>query len=158
MVPTNIKLQQLSVILTDSEVQYKPRFNPDSEEKTIGALYDQLSSHLPTKEKFNGVLDVEFDITQVNQSVKPEKSKEILEDGQIVVTGYVPKMRFFEQFEEKGGVSLIIKVTLESLNLWKQKEQAESWALWLKELESFSKIPLFFQFFLKNSKCKDLLF
>jgi hypothetical protein len=30
--------------------------------------------------------------------------------------------------------------------------------LWLRELESFSELPLFFQLFLKNSKCKDLLF
>jgi hypothetical protein len=49
-------------------------------------------------------------------------------------------------------------VTLQSLKLWKAEEQAKSWELWLKELESFSEIPLFFQLFLKNSRCKDLLF
>lgn len=35
---------------------------------------------------------------------------------------------------------------------------AEMWRLWLKELESFSDLPLFFQMFLKNKRCKDLLF
>ena len=40
----------------------------------------------------------------------------------------------------------------------KAEEQAKSWELWLKELESFSEIPLFFQLFLKNTRCKDLLF
>ena len=49
-------------------------------------------------------------------------------------------------------------MTLQSLKLWKADEQAKSWELWLKELESFSEIPLFFQLFLKNSRCKDLLF
>ncbi len=49
-------------------------------------------------------------------------------------------------------------MTLQSLKLWKAEEQAKSWELWLKELESFSEIPLFFQLFLKNSRCKDLLF
>jgi ubiquitin-activating enzyme E1 len=42
--------------------------------------------------------------------------------------------------------------------LWKAEEQAKSWELWLKELESFSEIPLFFQLFLKNTRSKDLLF
>jgi hypothetical protein len=44
------------------------------------------------------------------------------------------------------------------MQLWKAQDQSKSWELWLKELESFSEIPLFFQLFLKNSKCKDLLF
>lgn len=44
------------------------------------------------------------------------------------------------------------------MKLWKTEEQAKSWELWLKELESFSEIPLFFQLFLKNTRCKDLLF
>ena len=67
-------------------------------------------------------------------------------------------MSFFAQFESKGGVAKIIRVAQESLKLWKKKELAESWDLWLKELDSFSNIPLFFQMFLKNQKCKDLLF
>ena len=44
------------------------------------------------------------------------------------------------------------------MKLWKAEEQSKSWELWLKELESFSEIPLFFQLFLKNTRCKDLLF
>ena len=28
----------------------------------------------------------------------------------------------------------------------------------MRELDSFSELPLFFQLFLKNTKCKDLLF
>ena len=67
-------------------------------------------------------------------------------------------MGLFEQFEDQGGVKAIIQVTLQSLKLWKADEQAKSWELWLKELESFSEIPLFFQLFLKNTRCKDLLF
>lgn len=78
--------------------------------------------------------------------------------GQKVITGYVPKMGLFEKFEDQGGVKAIIQVTIQSLKLWKAEEQAKSWELWLRELESFSEIPLFFQLFLKNSRCKDLLF
>ena len=60
------------------------------------------------------------------------------------MSGYVPKMGLFEAFETKGGVKQIISVTLQSMKLWKAEEQAKSWELWLKELESFSEIPLFF--------------
>jgi len=42
--------------------------------------------------------------------------------------------------------------------MWKNTKLAEMWELWLKELQSFSEIPLFFQIFMKNKKCKDLLF
>lgn len=42
--------------------------------------------------------------------------------------------------------------------MWRAEEQSKSWELWLRELESFSEIPLFFQLFLKNTRCKDLLF
>mmetsp|Transcript_9034 Transcript_9034/g.8497 ORF Transcript_9034/g.8497 Transcript_9034/m.8497 type:complete len:82 (-) Transcript_9034:654-899(-) len=67
-------------------------------------------------------------------------------------------MGLFESFEEQEGVKQIISVALASLKLWKQTALSESWSLWLKELESFSELPLFFQLFLKNTKCKDLLF
>lgn len=53
-------------------------------------------------------------------------------------------MGLFEEFESQGGVKQIISVTLASLKLWKAEESAKSWELWLKELESFSEIPLFF--------------
>lgn len=49
-------------------------------------------------------------------------------------------------------------MTLASLNWWKNEPLRESWGLWLKELDSFSDIPLYFQLFLKNNKCKELLF
>lgn len=67
-------------------------------------------------------------------------------------------MSFFSQFEAKGGVAKIISVTLASLTLWKTTSMAESWGTWLQDLSSFSKIPLFFQLFLKHAKCKELLF
>jgi hypothetical protein len=57
---------------------------------------------------------------------------------------YKPKNGFFDQFEEQGGVSKFISVTLTTLKLWKNEKLAEKWAAWLKELQSFSEIPLYF--------------
>lgn len=51
-----------------------------------------------------------------------------------------------------------IQVTLASLTEWKDQKVAESWRLWLKEVDSFAEIPLFFKTFIKNRSCKDLLF
>ena len=64
--------------------------------------------------------------------------------NETIASHYPPKMSFYDQFESKGGVAKIIRVAQESLKLWKKKELAESWDLWLKELDSFSNIPLFF--------------
>jgi len=92
---------------------------------------------------------------------KDTQAEEALAGGdssQAQISGYVPKMGLFEEFEDQGGVKAIIQVTLQSLKLWRAEEQAKSWELWLRELESFSEIPLFFQLFLKNTRCKDLLF
>ena len=69
----------------------------------------------------------------------------------------MPSNGFFDQFEKNGGVKRFISVALASLQFWQDKKLAESWGLWLKELDSFSQIPLYFQQALKNKKCKDLL-
>ena len=53
-------------------------------------------------------------------------------------------MGLFENFEAQEGVKQIISVTLASLKMWTERSQAESWSLWLRELESFSELPLFF--------------
>jgi hypothetical protein len=53
-------------------------------------------------------------------------------------------MGLFLRFEDQGGVRAIIQATLSSLKMWKVEEQAKSWELWLRELELFSEIPLFF--------------
>lgn len=51
-----------------------------------------------------------------------------------------------------------IKVTIASLDDWKDEKLREGWGLWLKEIQSFSEIPLYFQIFLKTNFCRELLF
>jgi hypothetical protein len=64
--------------------------------------------------------------------------------NETIASHYPPRMSFYDQFESKGGVAKIIKVALDSVKLWKNEALGESWELWLKELDSFSSIPLFF--------------
>ena len=72
---------------------------------------------------------------------------------------YIPNMGIFNSFEKEGGVSKLISITQKSVKeTWKNKELATKWGLWLLELESFTKLPLFFQFFIKDKHFKDLLF
>ena len=71
---------------------------------------------------------------------------------------YKPENGFFNAFEELGGVMQFIQATLGTLKLWKNQKLAEVWELWLKELQSFCEIPLYFQIFMKNKKSKELLF
>lgn len=107
-------------------------------------------------EAHHNILDLNFFTEHLTENVLIE------EDPTDVVShvqsNYMPKNGFFDQFESQGGVKQFIAVTLASLTWWKDQTIAESWRLWLKEIDSFSEIPLFFQIFLKNKSCKELLF
>lgn len=68
-------------------------------------------------------------------------------------------MGLFDSFEQEGGVIKLISITQKSVaDTWKNRELAEKWGLWLQELEIFTKLPLFFQLFIKDKHFKDLLF
>lgn len=42
--------------------------------------------------------------------------------------------------------------------MWKDKAAAEKWSDWLKDLDQFSEISMFFAIFLDDVQCKELLF
>ena len=68
-------------------------------------------------------------------------------------------MGIFDSFEKEGGVNKLISITQKSVSeTWKNKDLSEKWGLWLQELESFTKLPSFFQLFIKDKHFKDLLF
>ena len=68
-------------------------------------------------------------------------------------------MGIFNMFEKENGVTELITITQKSVKeTWKNKELSMKWGLWLLELQSFTKLPLFFQFFMKDKHFKDLLF
>jgi len=68
-------------------------------------------------------------------------------------------MGIFNSFEKERGVIELISITQKSVKeTWKNKDLSIKWGLWLQELESFTKLPLFFQFFIKDKHFKDLLF
>jgi len=155
-VPAGVKPHQLaSAILGQKSklttIYKKKELAPDAD------LTDVYKDLLESDKRANGVLDVEYDVQEVTENnTQDEKEKPEEADGDKI--GYLPKMGVFERFEELGGVKELISVTNRSLKLWKNADAAAKWALWLHELESFSAIPLFFRLFIKNKKCKDLLF
>jgi len=108
-------------------------------------------------ESAHNILDLHFNIDQLGLSAS-ELAEEDEDVAQRVTRLYAPRCGFFEQFEREGGVKSFILVTIAQLSFWKDEKAAESWKLWLKEIDSFCEIPLFFQLFLKNKNCKDLLF
>jgi hypothetical protein len=58
----------------------------------------------------------------VEDSAADDQGSALDASGQKVISGYVPRMGLFEQFEDLGGVKAIIQVTLQSLKLWKADE------------------------------------
>ncbi len=116
-------------------------------------MFAKFAEDKPLFSQFNAILDLEYETSQLLQVDDSDEathqidtaSEELGPDSAIgTVSGYVPKMGLFENFEAQEGVKQIISVTLASLKMWTERSQAESWSLWLRELESFSELPLFF--------------
>ncbi len=156
-VPVGVKADQLSAAVLEqkSKLVASHKHKEVSNEVDLAGLYADLVENYP---RANGVLDVEYDIHEMTENDVRTRDKVEGEDADGEKIGYLPKMGVFERFEELGGVKELISVTHKSLKLWKNTDTAAKWALWLQELESFSAIPLFFRLFIKNKKCKDLLF
>eukprot|EP01022_Parablepharisma_sp_SALTPOND_P015993 TRINITY_DN22_c0_g3_i1.p1 TRINITY_DN22_c0_g3~~TRINITY_DN22_c0_g3_i1.p1 ORF type:complete len:4095 (+),score=552.02 TRINITY_DN22_c0_g3_i1:5895-18179(+) len=155
-VPAGVKADQLSLAVLGQKSKLMSVYKEKelTNEVDLSGLYNDLLENAP---RANGVLDLEYDIQEVIENGQ-SKDKIEGEDADADKIGYLPKMGVFERFEEQGGVKELISVTHRSLKIWKNTDAAAKWALWLQELESFSAIPLFFKLFIKNKKCKDLLF
>jgi hypothetical protein len=103
-------------------------------------------------ERQNNILDLGFCISSLESALEDEDAPPTMavdfsdeeEFAAAISSLYKPNNGFFDQFEEQGGVSKFIAVTLATLKLWKNEKMAEKWAIWLKELQSFSDIPLYF--------------
>jgi len=52
----------------------------------------------------------------------------------------------------------IISVVLKSLDGWQNKERSDKWKQFMCELETFSSLPHFFEFFMKDKYFIELLF
>lgn len=124
---------------------------------TVEEVYSKFMANLSRSEQANNILDFEFDPDALMTGGDEElPTNEGL--AQFVASQYVSKNTFFDLFQDMGGVKQFISVSIAQLQLWKDQVVAQSWVLWLKELESFAKLPFFFQLFMKNKKQKDLLF
>ena len=126
-------------------------------DKTLDQVYSMFMQNLTSSEKANNILDLEYDCEQL-MSIKDEDTTETSDMTQFVQSQYLPKNTFFDRFQDLGGVKQLISSGVMFIQTWKNEESRKSWSLWLKELESFSQIPFFFQLFLKNKHQKDLLF
>lgn len=76
----------------------------------------------------------------------------------LSLSAQLPQMRVFDQFESIQGVLSIVEIVVKNLTRWKNKQKAERWFAWVKELATFSKMPFFFKLFMRNQSCFELLF
>ena len=67
MVPTHLTLPQLSKILLESNVTFKPRFSSHHSQpkESLAELYGEFSEDLKTKELYNGIIDLEYEVNQL---------------------------------------------------------------------------------------------
>ena len=88
---------------------------------TVDEVYSKYLSNITAAEQSNNVLDLVFDIDQVNIS-KEEQAANAEQDSvdlvQRIQSQYQPKNGFFDHFEKNGGVNKLILVAQESLKFW----------------------------------------
>ena len=122
----------------------------------IGDSFDKFITKSASAQAHHNVLDLNFCVDDLTSQVLIEE--EPTDVIAHVQSSYMPNNVFFDQFEKQGGVKTLIKGTLSSLQEWKNQKVADTWKLWLQEVQSFAEIPSFFKAFFKNRSCKELLF
>ncbi|CAD8160802.1 unnamed protein product [Paramecium pentaurelia] len=71
---------------------------------------------------------------------------------------YPQQLTIFPLFEELNGVNAMLSVIREGIGQWKNQQSANAWLQFLNELQSFCQLPNFFNLFMKNQLCVNLLF
>ena len=161
-VPANLTVKKMTEHLFSNSIQLTIHSTKEvlKEETNISDIW-QFVLQDPTS---NRVIDIDFDIynlieeSQKDGSNKGANVKQLPAIEGIKGGCYVPMLNIFTSFEKCGGVQQIIDVILKSLSLWKNKDRAAKWFVWVKELSSFSNLPHFFGLFIKNKECVELLF
>lgn len=120
--------------------------------------YDELSKDLAICQKQNNILDLEFDIGEAASATAVLGDVSDSADAlNRIQQQYTQNAGFFEAFQKNDGVKKFINVALVSLDLWTNTKVADSWRVWLKEIDCFSEIPQYFAQALNDKKQKDLL-
>lgn len=113
MVPAHLTLQQLSKIMLESSVTFKLRSAAlplaQQQSETLEQLFSKSAEDRKGFELQNCILDLEYEMNQLlSMAVEDQKDTQVEDPlaaseggtGQAQISGYVPKMGLFEQFEE----------------------------------------------------------
>jgi len=125
--------------------------NANISELTVEDVYAKFTSDLSRSERANNILDFEFDDDSICGLTDQASS-------QTISAQYHPMHTFFNCFQENGGIVRLFAVAIQCVQNLTNEKMREGFTLWLNELESFSKIPLYFNHFMQNKKSQELLF
>lgn len=119
------------------------------ESDAVEDLYSEFSNQKESIVEHNQILDLDYEPSLIAPDAEVEYVQvqqrglaDIIERIELL---YPQNSGFFNFFQELGGIKTFIQVAETSLDLWKNKEASESWKQWLRELDSFSKVPSYFQ-------------
>ena len=104
--------------------------------ETLGSVYSKFIGQQQASERAHNILDLNFSLlsltpqsnekqrtqgltSSTNEADEGDDSEGLSAAGARLSTLYAPRSGFFTQFEEQGGVKLFIRVTLNSLEWWK---------------------------------------
>lgn len=132
MIPKNVDLHQVGSIIQVNGLQCKQDIPLDIK-------------------KTDMITDLDVNGIQVLENLESNLNRKL---------NYTPVMPIFKAFEEQQGVKEIIKVVKESIQSWSSQlqEKQQIWLQFIEELWSFCYLPSFFNQFMLNKQCIELLF
>ncbi|CAK71945.1 unnamed protein product (macronuclear) [Paramecium tetraurelia] len=136
--PSQLKLNELKQLIVFNKYGLKQECNIFEKQTKL--------CELPTNEL--NIIELEVNARDFIDNIQPK----------TLTFTYPQQLTIFPLFEEMNGVNAMLSVIREGIGLWKNQQRANAWLQFLNELQSFCQLPNFFNLFMKNQLCVNLLF
>ncbi|CAK77506.1 unnamed protein product (macronuclear) [Paramecium tetraurelia] len=136
--PSQLKLCELKQLIVFNKYGLKQECNIFENQQKL--------NELPTNQQ--NIIELVINAREFIDNIHPKTSS----------FTYPQQLTIFPLFEELNGVNAMLSVIREGIGQWKNQQRANSWLQFLNELQSFCQLPNFFNLFMKNQQCVNLLF
>ncbi|CAD8078852.1 unnamed protein product [Paramecium sonneborni] len=136
--PSQLKLCELKQLIAFNKYGLKQESNLFDKQTKLGEL--------PTNQQ--NIIELVLNAKEFIDNIQPKTS----------TFTYPQQLTIFPMFEELNGVNAMLSVIREGIGQWKNQQRANAWLQFLNELQSFCQLPNFFNLFMKNQQCVNLLF
>ena len=149
-VPASLSIQDLASLFFKKglPLALKATHEPLQPNSILSAIQDFVKQDL----ELNNIVDLEFDFSKYLQV------KHQIVESQPTTTNSSSNMTIFNAFKRHKGIDALLELAVANVEKWKRQKLREVWSKWIVDLKNMSEFPNFFEAFVKNNQCIDLLF